>query len=426
MESIARGVDLREASSERRIVGSARPPFATELDDAARALLRSFLPRLDRMAEEAAEFWRTHGPDPIHGGFHGFLDRQGEPREPTRKGIIQQARHLWSFSTWFERREPTTATRSLADSTYRFVVDRMGDPGDGEFFFQVTRDGRVLDEKKLLYGQAFAIYGLATYGRVFGVGEAVDRALRCFVSIDARAHDDAHGGYDQRDDVDWLWPGARKDTNTHIHLMEAFTALCDASGDERVGLRLRELARVCVRRLLQPAGYVHADFELDFTPVGAPLTSYGHDLETAWLLVDACRALGEYPEDVLDGARRMGRHSAERGFDAERGGYFYSGLANQPPAQLDKVWWVQFEALPGLFWLYLLTGDKADLGRLGATLTWLETGGHDAEFGEWFFTVNPDGSVGQRGDHKGELWKASYHSLRALVLTADWIREIVG
>jgi mannobiose 2-epimerase len=187
---------------------------------------------------------------------------------------------------------------------------------------------------------------------------------------------------------------------------------------------VRELADVCVHKLLQPAGYVHADFERDFTPVGAPLTSYGHDLETGWLLVDACRALGEYPEDVLGGARAMGQHSAERGFDREQGGYFYAGLANQPPAMLEKVWWVEFEALPGLYWLYRLTGDQLHLRRLERTLSWLESGGHDAEFGEWYFAITPDGRVGSRGDHKGELWKASYHQLRALVFTEDWMREL--
>ena len=237
-----------------RSVGSHPPVLAGKLDDESVELIQSCLPRLGRMARELVDFWRTHGPDPIHGGFHGFLDRRGEPREPTDKGVIQQARHLWSFSTWYERREPTAPTRFLADSTYRFLVDRMGDPADGEFYFQVARDGRVVDHKKLLYGQAFAIYGVATYGRVFGDHEAVDRALRCFVSLDARAHDETHGGYDQRDDVDWLWPGARKDTNTHIHLMEAFTALLDATGDARVRARLRELADVCVHKLLQPDG----------------------------------------------------------------------------------------------------------------------------------------------------------------------------
>jgi mannobiose 2-epimerase len=407
--------------------GSHLPGLVSELDRETSELVQSFLPRLGRMGKELVDFWATHGPDRVHGGFHGFLDRRGEPAAPTDKGVIQQSRHLWSFATWHERRETAASIKALADSAYHFLVDRMGDPADGEFYYTVTQDGRrVADPKKLLYAQAFAIYGLCTYGRVFGDREALDRALRCFASVDARAHDPIHRGYDQRDDVDWLSPGARKDTNTHIHLMEAFTALLDATGEEQVGRRLGELVDVCVHKLLQPRGYVHADFELDFTPVGAPLTSYGHDLETAWLLVDACRALGEYSEDVLGGARAMGLHSAERGFDHDRGGYFYAGPPGQPPAQLEKVWWVQFEALPGLWWLYRLTGDKLHLRRLERTLTWLETGGHDDEFGEWYYSVNPDGTVGPPGDHKGELWKASYHELRAVVLTEDWMRELSG
>jgi cellobiose epimerase len=402
------------------------PGVAPELDGESAELVRSFVPRLGRMAKELVEFWAAHGPDLVHGGFHGFLDRRGRPTAPTDKGVIQQARHLWSFSTWYERREPTASIRALAESPYHFLVDHMCDTADGEFYYKVTRDGRAaVDPKKLLYAQAFAIYGLSTYGRVFGDREAVDRALRCFDSVDARAHDRVYSGYDQRDDIAWLVAGAQKDTNTHIHLMEAFTALLDTTGEERVRTRLGELVDVCVHKLLQSQGYVHADFETDFTPVGAPLTSYGHDLETAWLLVDACRALGEYPKDVLGGARAMGLHSAERGFDHERGGYFYAGPPGQPPMRYEKVWWVQFEALPGLWWLYRLTGDPVHLLRLDRTLSWLETGGHDHEFGGWYYAVNPNGTLAPPGDHKGELWKASYHEMRALVLTEDWMRELL-
>ena len=404
-----------------------RLPRLAGLDRECSELVQSMLPRFGRMAKELVDFWAAHGPDPVHGGFHGFLDRRGEPAAPTGKGVIQQARHLWAFSTWHERREPTSAIRAVADSAYRFVIDRMCDPADGEFYYQVARDGcGVVDPRKLLYAQSFAIYGLCTYGRVFADDGGVDRAIRCFASIDARAHDSTHGGYDQRDDVDWLFPGAQKDTNTHIHLMEACTALLDVTGDERVKARLFELVDVCVQKLLQPQGYVHPNFTLDFTPVGAPLTSYGHDLETAWLLVDACRALGEYREDALVGARAMAQHSAARGFDHGRGGYFYAGPPGQKPTQLDKVWWVQFEALPGLWWLYRLTGDKLHLARLERTLTWLETVGHDDEFGGWYYALSPDGTVAAPGDHKGELWKASYHELRALVLTEDWMRELLG
>jgi hypothetical protein len=32
----------------------------------------------------------------------------------------------------------------------------------------------------------------------------------------------------------------------------------------------------------------------------------------------------------------------------------------------------------------------------------------------------------EKADDKGGEWKASYHELRALVLTADWIRHAAG
>jgi mannobiose 2-epimerase len=402
-----------------------RAPSLRELDSQSVELLRPVLMRLGRMAREVVDFWMQHGPDPVHGGFHGFLDRRGQPADPTDKGVIQQARHLWTFSTWFERREPTEAVKAVADNLYRFLVGRMLDREDGEFFYRVSRAGEALDRKKLLYAQSFAIYGLATYGRVFRVPNALDQAVRCFESVDGRAHDASRGGYDQRGDIDWLAPGASKDTNTHIHLMEGFTALLDATGNAKVRDRVSELSQIVGHRLLQSSGYVHADFDLDFGPVGPPLTSYGHDLETAWLLLDACRALGEWPESIVGAALRMGLHSAVHGFDAKKGGYFYAGPPNAGPTQLEKIWWVQFEALPSLWWLHRLTGDPIHLRRLERTLTWLENGQHDPEFGGWFYGINPDGNLGPRGDHKGELWKASYHDLRALAYTEGWIRELL-
>lgn len=47
------------------------------------------------LAKDVLSFWKQHGLDEVHGGFHGTLDRYGEPSEPTAKGLVQQARHVW-------------------------------------------------------------------------------------------------------------------------------------------------------------------------------------------------------------------------------------------------------------------------------------------------------------------------------------------
>lgn len=385
--------------------------------------------RLEALGAGVMQFWKSHGPDPKHGGFHGFHERTGEPRQDAHKGLIQQARHLWSFSTWYARRERSAEIKAIADNTYRFLTQHFLDEKDGEFVYQVSRDGQtVVDGKKQLYAQAFAIFALATYADVFEVSQAKEHALACFRSIDGRAHDAEHLGYDQRQDPGWLAPGAQKDTNTHIHLLEAFTALYRASKDEAVRARLEELIKVVVTRIVQPSNYAHKEFFRDWRVHDRPVVSYGHDLETAWLLLDALEALGEVGdhEAVRQVALGIGKHSAERGFDAAKGGYFEEGTPGGTPTKLEKVWWVQAEALAGLWSLYRLSKDASYLDRLERTLTWIETKQLDAQHGEWFWGINPDGSIGPRGDHKGEEWKAEYHALRGVLFTSDWIDQFLS
>lgn len=392
------------------------------VDTQTKPLIEAALRPLPLLASEVAEFWLRYGPDPDHGGFHGRLGRRGEPQEPSTKGVIQQARHLWTWSTWYERREPTARVRQAADSAFAFLVNHFLDPNDGEFVMHTSAAGEVTTPDKLLYSQAFAIYAFATYASVFGIPRAKDIALGCFDSIERRAHDPAHGGYDVSSEASWMSPGAQKETNTHIHLMEALTTLYAVTRDDRIGIRLAELSDLCATRLLQPSGYVHKEFLHDWTPHGPPSVSYGHDLETAWLLVDAELTLGQPRAHVIAAATRMACHAARYGFDSEHGGYFEEGLPHGPVTGWEKIWWVQFEALPGLWWTYRLTGETVYLERLLKTLEWLERVQRDAEFGEWYWGVLRDGGLGEQGDVKGELWKAAYHNVRALLLTEDWMR----
>jgi mannobiose 2-epimerase len=389
--------------------------------DPSLARLDALSSRLAVLGERTIGFWIEHGPDATFGGFHGTLDRLGNPTAPDNKGLVQQARQLWTLSTWYERRDPSPDIEALAKSQYDFLVEHFVDAADGAFVLTVSRDGRrVVDARKQLYAESFALYALATYGRVFDVPEATELALARFESIDVSRHDAVFGGYDQRSDPGFKSPGAEKDTNTHLHLMEAFTALYEASGDELVGERLEEVTELIADTLRQSSNYVHSEFLLDWTPFGAPLVSYGHDLETSWLLLEAARVLGRTDDPaLLAAAQGIAENSATRGFDAVRGGYFETGAPGATPADLDKVWWVQFEAVAGLWWSYALSADTARLDQLERTLSWIEAT-EDAPIGEWFAITNADGSA-SGSDYKADEWKESYHPVRSLVFVEDWI-----
>jgi mannobiose 2-epimerase len=125
-------------------------------------------------------------------------------------------------------------------------------------------------------------------------------------------------------------------------------------------------------RLRQPSGYVHSEFSQNWAPFGAPRVSYGHDLETSWLLFEAARVLGRDDEAALrSAALAIALGSAGPGFDAPRGGYFEAGSPGGVADDFDKVWWVQFEATLGLWWAYAVSEEVIYLDRLSRTLDWI-------------------------------------------------------
>jgi mannobiose 2-epimerase len=385
------------------------------------ARLTSISDRLTKLANSTINFWLTHGPDGQN-GFFATLDRTGASTSPTDKGLIQESRDLWAMTTWYERRGKSADAKTAADNLYNFIVGHYRDGGDGEFFYKVSADGsRVVDAKKQFYSEGFAIFALSTYGRVFANSAAIADAMACFKSIDARGHDPVNGGYDETNDAGWVTDGGKKDMNAHIHLMEAFASLYQATGDASVKARLDEFVDLVATKLLQPGGYQQLEFNLDWTPFGTPLVSYGHDLETSWLMLDCARVSGRDGDATIRAAAlAMGTNSSSSGFDSVHGGYYSEGKPGGAVTVKDKVWWVEFEALSGLWWMYQLSGDTVHLDRLEATLTWLEKA-NDATYGEWYWTTNDDGTPGSHGTNKGEEWKAAYHVLRSLMFNVDWL-----
>ncbi|MFC1552656.1 AGE family epimerase/isomerase [Candidatus Latescibacterota bacterium] len=378
--------------------------------------------RVRRMGEDEIDFWTRYGPDPLHGGFYGKIDRRGNGDPDADKGLIQQTRHLITFSLLYSHSQPSEAVKAIADAQYDYIIKTFYDTGKQVFCSRVGADGTPKDEAKQLYTESFAIYSLSLYALVFDNSDAAQIALNCFREMDAQMHDDVHGGFDQTGDHARRLPeGVGKETNTHMHLLESITSLYEATGDPVVKQRVEEMIGVFCKKIFQPENYCHTVFGLDWAPIGDKKVEYGHDLQSAWLLMNAARVLGRTGDsDIIDAVTAMGVHSSEAGFDPEEGGYYYTGMLHGDITEPRKDWWVQAECLSGLWWMFVLTDDTVHLGRMEKILDWLDNNLIDSEYGGWYARIDP-GEPPSGSGYKSDYWKSSYHSCRALILVDAWI-----
>ena len=77
--------------------------------------------------------------------------------------------------------------------------------------------------------------------------------------------------------------------------------------------------------------------------------SFGHDIETAYLLIEAAHELRDNSarKPVLV-ARALVDHTLDFGWDEEHGGVYDAGGIFRTPhedEEMRKVWWIQAEAL---------------------------------------------------------------------------------
>jgi cellobiose epimerase len=388
--------------------------------------LNAIADRLAVLLAKGMSFWKSHGLDAANGGFYGTLNSQGASINPTNKSLILETRHLWTLASFYARREATDSVKAMTDNLYGFITEKMLNTQSGEVYNGVTANGTVTDTSHPLYMDGFAVYALSRYAITFKKTEAANLALKLFQAME-KYHDADFGGYDEKPQpalLEYRNAGGVKCTNTHLHLMEAFTTLYEATGDASVKTRLMELVNIMVTKIRQPSGYNNAEFTANWTPVAPANVSYGHDLESAWLLMETAQVLG-IPNDtaISNCAKQIGMLSSQQGWHTA-GGYYASGPVAGNASVTTKIWWVQAEALEGNWWLYKLTNDTTYINRLEGTLNWIETY-QMAPSGEWYQNLNTNGMV-TGTTNMSDAWKSSYHSMRALMNTEDWIRGKVA
>lgn len=380
-----------------------------------------------QLANRILPYWLDTTIDRTNGGYLLADDLAGR-RVATEKQLVTQARMVWGFSHAHLHGFSTGERDYLqaARGGYRFLLDHFLDREHGGYFWKTDPAGKVLDDRKIVYGESFVIYAFVEYARAGQDPEPLRRALELYQVLQRQAHDATNGGWNEHFRRDWTplprrAPDAQveiaglKSANTHLHLMESLTELAADTKDRAVRDSLAEALRLNATYFYPPdPGRAAFHREPDWRPVTDPASaglSYGHNVEFAWLMIRAERVLGRAPS--WSHFRAYLDHALRYGTDAARGGLYSRGFDDQPATDTDKVWWVQAEMMAALTDALQHQSNSTDATALEKLIQFVNAHQADPADGIWLDTVTADGRPKATG--KAHSWKANYHDVRALV-----------
>lgn len=365
-------------------------------------------------------FWLRWAPDQEFGGFRGHVGHDLSIDPTADKGLILNARILWTFAR-ASALESDAEARAMADRAFAYIRDRFVDPVHGGVYWTVDHRGAPRDTRKKLYAQVFALYGLAEYHRVSGSREALDLAIRLFELIELKGRDRVHGGYGENYDRDWSLSAdqrlsevdldTRRSMNTHLHVLEAYATLAGVWPDARVREALGGCLDLFLAHILDPR---RRHFRMFFDDTWAPqsdVISFGHDIEGSWLLCEAADALGDERRigDVRAAALRMADAVLQEAVD-EEGAVLYEA---DPSGIIDdgRDWWPQAEAVVGFLNAWQLSGEARFFTAAARAWAFIDRALVDRVHGEWHWRVSREG-VPDASRPKLDLWKCPYHNGR--------------
>ncbi len=385
-------------------------------------------------------WWTTHAPRPDF-GFWGAIDEAGIADGKVEPSNILNTRLLWFFSSAFAATKDQSC-KVQAQRAYDVITQKFYEPATETFVWSITPDGAPSNRRKQTYAQAFAIYALAAFAQATGETAALELAFKVFDQVQRHFSESRHGGW-----IEALGPdlepiadvrlsekdlNAPKSMNTHLHVLEAFSALYSTAknlGAEAhylgaVERGLRDALSVMTTHIVHPKrDTMGLFFDLDWTPQ-SDIRSFGHDIEASWLIYEAACALGDPGAIAQARATALAlAHGALEGLSS------YGGLHEEMEANGHirplHVWWIQAEALVGFLNAYHLNRDVAFLTAALRVWEFIKAHQIDRDGGEWRELSRVDDQSSASGLMVGP-WKCPYHTGRAMLETIKLTQTMVA
>jgi len=402
------------------------------------------------------DYWVKNSVAP-NGFIQEDMDRQWKPWGMQQEATVNgQGRQLLSMTLVYEM-------NGAKDKEYRDAITRaadfllkMHDPQYGGYYLRVGPDGRVIEDSKTGY-QSFALYSLATVGRVTGDKKYLDAATDLFRIIRDKMSDaeffGAGGSYTRDwqkipggpfggggatnprsgfvDAMGWssgnppseqrqrnpgagLFGGTAPAHCVDLHMFEALLGLYEATKSPEVWKEVdKELGGIS-RVFDYILGYLPSCYDQDWKPVGPPTANPGHFLFEWASELSRAVDLGADPKFIELGSRIL--NLAVTTYKPAIGGLGGYNAQGQPTPML---WWPQCEVVKASA-MYAILHGRSDLWPyFHETLDFVKNNYFDQKDGGWFEWYLPGGKSreeqGERAFYKGSVdgpeW-GSYHQTK--------------
>jgi mannose/cellobiose epimerase-like protein (N-acyl-D-glucosamine 2-epimerase family) len=397
---------------------------------------------------DVLDVWFPRTVDNEHGGFRASFTRDWQPGPSQGKFSVFQGRMTWiSAQVAMRRPELKDQYLPIVKHGLDYLNDVLWDKQYGGFYWGLEDDGQIskfYTDGKELYGIGFGIYGAAAAYQATHDPKALELAKKAFRWTDEHAHDAQNGGY-----FEWLsrdgkviaghpdavtlepvpvaeFPIGYKSMNTHIHLLEAFTQLYEVWKDDTLRQRLLELFLITRDKICVRPGVMNLYYTNEWRPY-PDHDSYGHDVETAYLMLEAEEALGNGHDPATERmAKMLVDHALAYGWDENLGGFYREGTTFGKPESLLKEWWVQMEGLNALLLMHEKYGKQTEVYFKAFQKQWqlIQKYQIDSKYHGVYEMLAPDGKP--TVDGKGRIWKAAYHDGRALLNVSERLRKMAA
>lgn len=370
----------------------------------------------EHLTKDLIPFWENLKDD-TYGGFYGYLGYDLVLDKKAEKGCILNSRILWFFSNAYLllKEEKLLA---CAQHAFHFLKEHCVDRENGGIFWSLYYDGRPDDTTKHTYNQAFAIYALSSYFDASGDEEALVEAEKLYRIIEEKCRDEY--GYlesfnirfepESNDKLSENGVIAEKTMNTLLHVFEAYTELYRVTKNAEVAENLKYMLTLIAEKVYnKEAGRQEVFFDRKWNSL-IDLYSYGHDIETAWLVDRGVEVLGDktYEEKLSPITKTITENIYKKA-------YINHSLVNEAEngvVDTTRVWWVQAEAVVGFLNGWQKQPERKEYLQAAEDIwEYIRTVLIDPRNGsEWYWGADQYGNPLEKPIV--EPWKCPYHNGR--------------